>query len=735
MFNLPAWQSLAYPTSTPADSRVTLGPGVRRASGRLLEVTDPAASYLEVHTAVRPVGFVRVLSAPVVRHVTTVIDPGPQNTVHVRLDLLDSPGDTRAARWAVGRAESLTAWVPRSQYLKNQTGTRSSGTVRLWVQEPRGTEVALTGMQVNARVPPGVDWIRIAAMATLAALILAMRPRSSLWRTRLRTADRCQRLAFAVLMLPLVALAVMMTINSIRSFEHLEFHRSSDYTYDFDQYAYLADALLHGRPWLDLPVPEQLAAAPDPWSVATRERLLSEGVSPIYWDYVFFAGRWYSYFGVIPAVLLYVPYQAVSSLWTPGGAILPTAAAVAVLLGAAGIFGALLTVRLLRRFFPRTSVATALLSIIVTLLGSNLAYLWLRPNVYAVPMAASMLVTWAGLWFWLGARRTPGPLGVRSRPWTADDPPVTAITLHTARPDPRRDEDAPRSSTTLSLSRVAAGSLLLAANLGCRQTFVAFALLGFPIFWNELTALTRGLAARTLPARRAATVLAAVLIPALTVVLPLLWYNHWRFGSWLNFGNRYQMTVTDLTRYHEPLALLPRIVGYYLFLPMRFTSRFPYLAMSPTPLPHWQYTNPMAAGLFIITPVLITVFAVPWLRRTLMRQLAWDMTLCLLALAAFMLTFTSYEAGLDWRYFTDFSGLTALGAVLATAAMLQAVPIGESAARRHPAWLIRAALLALLIASLVATVMGLLAPGRPDALIDTNTSLYFTFKSWFVLLE
>lgn len=48
----------------------------------------------------------------------------------------------------------------------------------------------------------------------------------------------------------------------------LVFHVSGDYTYDFDQYGHVADALVAGRPWLDLPVPEQLAATEHPYDVA-----------------------------------------------------------------------------------------------------------------------------------------------------------------------------------------------------------------------------------------------------------------------------------------------------------------------------------------------------------------------------------------------------------------------------------------------------------------------------------
>ena len=57
------------------------------------------------------------------------------------------------------------------------------------------------------------------------------------------------------------------------------------------------------------------------------------------------------------------------------------------------------------------------------------------------------------------------------------------------------------------------------------------------------------------------------------------------------------MTVTDMTNYHQPFANFLLTCGYYLFLPLRFTDQFPFLAVSPTPLPSWGFTEAMPGGL------------------------------------------------------------------------------------------------------------------------------------------
>lgn len=136
----------------------------------------------------------------------------------------------------------------------------------------------------------------------------------------------------------------------------MSFHTKGTYTYDFDQYDYVARALLDGHAWLDLDVPDALRDAADPYDVATRQRLLADGVSPVYWDYAFYQGHWYSYFGVVPALLLFLPYRAVTSLFVDGGLMMPCGAAVPLLMLGFLVFGCLLVIRVISRIRPNAPV-------------------------------------------------------------------------------------------------------------------------------------------------------------------------------------------------------------------------------------------------------------------------------------------------------------------------------------------------------------------------------------------
>ena len=177
---------------------------------------------------------------------------------------------------------------------------------------------------------------------------------------------------------------------------------------------------------------------------------------------------------------------------------------------------------------------------------------------------------------------------------------------------------------SLSLPRLAAGSVCIAANVGCRPSFVVVAFAAFPLFWPQIRAIakqlrdgvfasgTHGRAYAMLYALRAPL---AVLVPALVVVVPLFAYNMARFSSPFDFGSSYQLTVTDMTSYHQSWSNFIWTVAYYLFLPLRWTNMFPFLAVDAAPLKDWGFTEAMPGGLFVMAPLALASLACPFLRR------------------------------------------------------------------------------------------------------------------------
>lgn len=712
VFNLPFWRTLGASTDTNAVHN-TLGPGLVRTDDDMLTVTDPTKAYLEL-AADGTSAYLRI-DSPSHDTIDAVHEQAeaesrangdkkvfkPLDTIHVRVDVNGS----------TGQAISMNPGTSRSHYVK----AVGAGTVRIWIQEERGAIVPITDARANVHVPFAIDWIRVAAMAALALLVAIWRPGSRLWRITFDPSSTRQRLAFAAIAaIPTLAIGAS-TIWQLTHAMPLAFHTAGGYTYDFDQYGHVADSLIAGRPWLDLDVPGQLAQSTHPYDVPTRLKLLEDGVSPMYWDYAYYEGHWYSYFGVLPAVLLFVPYRLVT------GQMLPTAAAEQFLVLLFIIFFSLLVLRVIHRVMPKTSLAAASLITVNALLGAQVGYLAYRTNFYQVPFAASLALTSLGLWFWLGADTSSRPL-IPSDRWQAGD----------AQP--------------LSLPRLAVGALCIAANFGCRPTFALTALLAIALFWPQIRAMISDLAHRRITMLKALRAPLAMVIPALVVVIPLMLWNKVRFGSLTDFGNAYQFTVSDMTRYATPIADMPATVWYYLFLPVRFVRNFPWLAVSPAPMPVWGYYEVMVGALFTATPLMLLALVLPFLHKLEMHGMRRWLMSCL-ALAGVLVVFDSYVGGLGWRYSADFGWLVALASIpgllwlvngrepSTSLAGANDAASGDGIARVTPwRWLMRWTVLIVLIWTLAVAILGCFAPARDDAMLTNNAALWHQVQSWFTLL-
>ena len=191
-------------------------------------------------------------------------------------------------------------------------------------------------------------------------------------------------------------------------------------------------------------------------------------------------------------------------------------------------------------------------------------------------------------------------------------------------------------------------------------------------------------------------------------------------------------------------------MGAYLFLPLRFTSEFPFIGMTPMAFREWGYYEPMAGGLFTACPLLLLALAAPFLRRRMHRSGYWGLATCSLALAVLLTVFDSHTAGLGWRYICDFGWMMAIAALVPMLYLMHpggdAIVAGapdpserneprRDVTKRHPMMLacVRGLVVAALMASIILAVLACFIPGRDDSLINNNPVLYDTVVAWFRL--
>ncbi len=392
-----------------------------------------------------------------------------------------------------------------------------------------------------------------------------------------------------------------------------------------DQYALLADSLLNGRLTLDLPVPDELRELEDPYDYDARYEIGSPEV-PIYWDHAYYDGNYYSYFGVVPAVLLYVPYQFLT------GNALDTVTA-NVVFGCCAIAAmALLVWRIRDRWFHEASDGAVCLSFIACFNGSYAAYLVSVPRFYSIPIISGLALLFLGLWFWIGARV-----------------PFSGI--------------SGKGPAPLSSGRLCGGSICLALILGCRPQLCLVWLLAFPLFWSDV------FRDRTLFSTRSIAQSVAVLAPFSLIGLILAWYNTARFGSPFDFGAYYNLTGHNMTTYTQRLLLTLLQVLLVFFAPLNFQAQAPYFFPSSNYAGYvgdalgWAPTEPIFGGYVWAVPTTPFILATPWVWMALRRKGLAAFIPLLVALSVFLCAFDAHSAGTSERYMADFGWALSLAAI------------------------------------------------------------------------
>ena len=306
-----------------------------------------------------------------------------------------------------------------------------------------------------------------------------------------------QKIYFAVMCAVILICVVPMSWNPNWSGENFRHH---------NQYQFLADALLKGQVYLDTPVDPRLAAMENPYDPQARERLkLKPGVD-FEWDHALYNGRYYVYFGVVPALLTFAPYKIIFG--EPLAAYRATQIFAAIFI--VGFFALLKFFA--QKFFPRLSPAIYL-SLAVALSLVSISYCTEAPALYCTAIASGLALEVWSVYFFARAAFTE-----------------------------RRN----------FFAEIFFGTLLGALAFGCKPTVALANILILPLLPKLFGKGNR------------AKIFVALSVPFIVVAAGLMNYNYLRFGNVFEFGQSYQLTIADqhaFGNFSERFSLSAQIAG------------------------------------------------------------------------------------------------------------------------------------------------------------------------------
>ncbi len=294
-------------------------------------------------------------------------------------------------------------------------------------------------------------------------------------------------------------------------------------------YNLLTRALLKGQLHLLVEPNPELFELADPYEPNRNARTRLNDAS-------LYHGRYYLYFGVVPALVAFVPWRLM------GLGDLPEPAAAFAFAFGAFVFSALVMRRLWRAHTGLPSGGHRLLAFLVLAVANVVPFVLRGSRVYEVAIVAGLFFTSVAAWLLVAADEVP------------------------------------------SWKRLALAGSCLGLAVGCRPNLLVAAAV--------LPLLALGL--RFHDARRRVNAAIAILLPLAASLFLLGLYNQARFGSWSEFGTRYQLAGSRRISWFDPRAVPPNL--YYLFLaPPTVSPDFPLVRPSHA----WPFSSPPPDGHFL----------------------------------------------------------------------------------------------------------------------------------------
>ncbi len=409
----------------------------------------------------------------------------------------------------------------------------------------------------------------------------------------------------AVVVLVLLAVMMFLTMNATAGTNPFKMTTGNQMTKE------LVDAFKDGRVTLDtVPTPELLALEnPYDWS----QRLESDVYA--LWDHVMYEGEYYSYYGIGPVVLLFLPYNLITGYY------FPSAVATFIFSSIGLVFLALTFMKLVKRYFSDIPLSMYIVSLVMILCTCGIWYCLLPSNFYEIAQTSGFCFVTLGAYFL-----------------------VSANVLDKGK---------------INLKNLCLSSLFLSIAVTCRPTTAVWCVVALLFIGTGIVKINRAKKNGENAPSYVKYLLCALLPFAVIGALQMV-YNYVRFDSFTDFGIQYSLTINDFlsAQYHTQFAA----IGFYNYLiaPPSFSSEFPFVVTNITDLGvngYYFTATHNGVGLFFKALPTFALFLAPTVLKHIKKENRTIITVLFLAVAVvapFTIIFSVWESGYGARYMVDF---------------------------------------------------------------------------------
>jgi len=484
--------------------------------------------------------------------------------------------------------------------------------------------IAIKQLELNKEIPMAIMPIRLVIVFLISLLLICLG--NAEYRKKISwfcfdylydKTDFRQRLCFAAL------ICSMLIFNFLASYSVYGFKDNEFAPEWLKMYSHhMTDALLKKQLYLDIKVPQALLEAERPYDDVYRrqhglflnynQKHLDTLENSLESDLSFYNGKFYSYFGMVPVIILFAPYKLLTGHYLPSS------------MGA----------------FLFASISTILLMLLWKQIAQN--YLKKIPYFFFLISGATLYAcSFIPVILMMGIFHIIAQFS------------ALAFVILGVMALLQAKENGAINRTTSKYLLISSFSFALA--VACRPSALFCSILIPVLLWDKRKELINS--------RR---YLLAIIVPFVVVGSILAWYNYARFDSPFSFGDTYMIIGANQIMLNK-MSIIGKIHSsiktflFVLFNPLSLDLTFPFVKakMSYIPLARssFMYDNDLMVGIFCfpIMWFLLYINKVNTLRNFIFAGIF--ISLLNIALLAF-----SY--GISLRYNMDFAWIMAIAALI-----------------------------------------------------------------------
>ena len=453
----------------------------------------------------------------------------------------------------------------------------------------------MNGVTLNKKIPFNFNIVRVIGLISICLIVYSIKTKK-FWKEKYSIKNLPQNIAL-IAIIDIGILFIFFINQCCGNFEETDLYNEN-----------LVKALSKGKVAIsDTPDNSKLEELENPYDSIERGKI--ERDKDYIWDAAYYNKQYYVYFGVLPAILIMVPYYLITKklMYSATVTLIFSLVSVPVL--------DFLVRKIFEKYFKELPFKYMALSSVMMIVGTSLIWINVAPRFYE-------LVTVAGFFF--------------------------AILGFLLIFDCEKEDK-------ILYRKIFFGSLSLALSVACRPTYIFISFLVVPIL---LRIFIKNLKDR----KNIVKNILVVAIPYIVIAGFIMRYNYLRFGSPFEFGEKYQLTVNNMKELSVRLINLPTGIFCNLFGLPTFQAVFPFLHSNGNIIDTFSYfyVEDMPGGVFFLAPIAFFCFGIVWLWKNSQNKTLKEFITSLLVIALLMVSFISIKAGSTGRYLLDFAWLFVL---------------------------------------------------------------------------